>query len=143
MDNTNYKTVEALAALEHEQWAHWTKYMLDTLQPFLNGHPDSHLIIGRWLRQIDTPYADLSEQEKESDRVWARKALEAVGRFPGDDVITMDEWQWVGNLLDQYPDEWDEDQWVEFNERAESRFGVEKWQEIRAIIDVFLGNDDG
>ena len=34
--------------------------------------------IGRWLRQIKTPYSDLSETEKDSDRVWARAVLALV-----------------------------------------------------------------
>jgi hypothetical protein len=58
--------LEQLAALEHEQWARWTEHMLNNLTP------DN---IARWRRQIDTPYASLSEQEKESDREWARRIL--------------------------------------------------------------------
>ena len=56
--------LEKFAALEHEQWAHWTRYMLDNLTPEN---------IERWRRQIDTPYAQLTEAEKDSDRVWADK----------------------------------------------------------------------
>ena len=83
---------ERLSALEHEQWAHWTKYMLSQLQKelrelseqfpavFPNGHP---LLVDlpsvkRWLMQIDTPYEDLSEKEKDSDREWADKVFEAA-----------------------------------------------------------------
>lgn len=58
--------LEDLAALEHEQWAHWTRYMLDHLGPEN---------IARWRRQIEAPYKSLSEREKESDRKWARKVL--------------------------------------------------------------------
>jgi hypothetical protein len=39
---------ERLAALEHEQWAHWTRYLLDHLTPEN---------VERWRRQIDTPSA--------------------------------------------------------------------------------------
>jgi len=60
---------EQLADLEHEQWAHWTRYMLDNLTPEN---------IARWRRQCDTPYADLSEKEKDSDREWADKVLALV-----------------------------------------------------------------
>ncbi len=63
--------IERLAKLEHEQWAHWTRYMLDNLT-------DEN--IARWRRQIETPYAELSEEEKESDRKWARKVIEIVAR---------------------------------------------------------------
>ena len=60
---------ERLAALEHEQWAHWTRYLLDHLTPEN---------IERWRRQIDTPYERLSEPEKESDREWADRVLKLV-----------------------------------------------------------------
>ena len=57
---------DRIAALEHEQWAHWTKYMLDNLTPEN---------IAQWNQQIDTPYSELTEKEKDSDRVWADKVL--------------------------------------------------------------------
>lgn len=60
---------ESLAELEHEQWAHWTKYMLDNLT-------DAN--IARWKKQIATPYKDLSEKEKDSDREWADKVLKLL-----------------------------------------------------------------
>ena len=59
--------IERLAAHEHEQWAHWTRYMLDNL---------TEENIARWRQQIEMDYQDLSESEKESDRQWARKAIE-------------------------------------------------------------------
>ena len=61
--------LEKLAALEHKQWAHWTTYMLNNLT-------DEN--INRWTRQIETPYEKLSDNEKEKDRVWARKVLEII-----------------------------------------------------------------
>jgi hypothetical protein len=61
--------LERLAAIEHEQWAHWTRYMLDNLTPEN---------IERWQRQTETPYTELSEAEKESDRRWARKVVDAL-----------------------------------------------------------------
>ena len=88
----NDETREKLAALEHEQWAHWTRYMLDTLRPILDNtttpcaahtrHRSARVYackaIERWLRQIDTPYAELSEAEKASDRAWADKVIEVL-----------------------------------------------------------------
>jgi hypothetical protein len=62
---------EKLAKLEHQQWAHWTRYMLDNLTPEN---------IERWLRQVDMPYDALSHEEKESDRRWADKVLEILER---------------------------------------------------------------
>ena len=68
---------ETLAALEHEQWAHWTKHLLDTLCDRY-ALPADDPEIRRWRQQIQTPYADLSEHSNASDRVWAQKALAAV-----------------------------------------------------------------
>ncbi len=62
---------EQLAALEHEQWAHWTRHLLDHLTPEN---------AARWRRQCDTPYDQLTEAEKESDRAWADRVLAVVGR---------------------------------------------------------------
>lgn len=58
--------VEQLAALAHEQWSGWMLHLW--------GH-DCPEAQARWLRQVDTPYADLSEDEKESDRKEARRVL--------------------------------------------------------------------
>lgn len=65
--------VEKLAALEHEQWAHWTRYMLDNL---------TEENIARWRQQIKTDYQDLSEKEKNSDREWAWKVIEVADILP-------------------------------------------------------------
>lgn len=103
---------EELAALEHEQWAHWTRYMLEVLRPAINAglsipRADERLLskgdprgramrpewraiedaLARWKRQIETPYADLTESEKNSDREWADKVLEITGTAsPRDDA---------------------------------------------------------
>lgn len=95
---------EAVAALEHQQWQHWTRYMLEVLRPVIDAglsipRTDERLLamghargrkmsplwravedaLKRWHRQINTPYADLTEKEKDSDRVWADKVLEITG----------------------------------------------------------------
>ena len=62
------KALEAVAAIEHDQWAHWTRYMLDNLTPE-NAR--------RWDWQCVTPYNELSETEKDSDRKWAVKSITA------------------------------------------------------------------
>lgn len=60
------KLIEDLSDLEHDQWAHWTGWMLDNLT-------DENIL--RWREQIKTPYVDLTEKEKDSDREWARKVV--------------------------------------------------------------------
>lgn len=65
----NIDSREKLAELEHDQWAHWTVY-------FLNNLTDKN--IERWQRQINIPYSELTETEKDSDRAWADKVLKIV-----------------------------------------------------------------
>lgn len=81
---------EALSAAIHDQWAHWTRYMLEALEPLMPVSEREHVEGGQlakarlngWLRQIDTPYAELSEREKDSDREWADRWIAMV---QGDD----------------------------------------------------------
>lgn len=68
-----------LADLEHKQWAHWTKYMLDNL---------TEENIARWRRQIDTPFENLSDKEKKSDYEWADKVIGILTEFCIPDYIT-------------------------------------------------------
>lgn len=74
---------EEFAALAHEQWSGWMKYLFSKCVAgnFLE-HETYELdraipaeFVERWTRQMNTSYADLSEEEKESDRVEARKVL--------------------------------------------------------------------
>lgn len=66
---------EQLAALAHEQWSGWMRYLYDK-----SDHDDGYVLIppglaARWRRQMHTPYAALSEPEKESDRQEADRVL--------------------------------------------------------------------
>ena len=63
--------IEALAEKEHASWAHWMEYLFSKCQPLIGAGyalviPDE--LVQRWTRQADTPYAELTEQEKQSDR---------------------------------------------------------------------------
>jgi len=63
--------LEKLAALGHEQLAHWVTHEDDiTKQGFESWQ--------RWLKQAQTPYEQLSNEEKEYDREWARKVLKLL-----------------------------------------------------------------
>lgn len=72
--------IETLAAVEHQRWADWQKYLHSKADPGpfelpsgdtlkVNGdlvlHRDD---VEHWERQIVQPYAQLSEDEKQSDR---------------------------------------------------------------------------
>jgi len=60
--------LEALAALEHEQWMAWAKTLLES-EPGISEQRRK-----RWTT-LFVPYAQLSEADKEHDRVWARKGM--------------------------------------------------------------------
>ncbi len=76
---------EALAALAHEQWSGWMRHLFDRSTKCGNPaslvdrsvmiHSDD---VERWQRQMGTPYAFLSEEEKESDRREADRVLELL-----------------------------------------------------------------
>jgi hypothetical protein len=57
--------VEKLAELEHDQWIFWSKAVAKHV-------PDK--VSQKW-EYSWVPYAELSEDLKEQDRIWARKAV--------------------------------------------------------------------
>lgn len=60
--------VEALAALEHEQWMHWSQAAAANVPAATRE---------KWQRcWVD--YAELPESVKEADRVWARKVIDVL-----------------------------------------------------------------
>lgn len=71
--------LDQLADIEHARWAKWQRYMHSKALK----QPDGSLIIpadlvGRWERQIETPFHSLSEAEKESDRDQVREYLPII-----------------------------------------------------------------
>lgn len=71
---------EELAKLEHEQWSHWMEFLNKNRSDVDQDRPGfNSLQWDRWLKQAKTPYRELTEEEKESDRQWARKALATLG----------------------------------------------------------------
>lgn len=54
--------LEKLAELEHKQWQSWAKIRCP-----------EHIL-------IDVPYSKLSEENKEKDRVWARKVIKIINK---------------------------------------------------------------
>lgn len=70
---------EQFAALAHEQWSGWMKYMFEQSLEREDGCieiPSS--LVNRWKRQMNTTYIELPEDEKESDRVEADKVLHVI-----------------------------------------------------------------
>lgn len=72
-----YEMREALAALMHEMRSGWMQYSF---------WDDDRVVIPawaveQWMRQMDTPYAELSEGEKDSDRREADKVLALLNEY--------------------------------------------------------------
>jgi hypothetical protein len=71
--------LEQLAAVEHERWSHWQRY----LHSKGIRQPDGSLLlpanlVARWEKQIDTKYTALTDKERESDREQVRKYLPLI-----------------------------------------------------------------
>jgi hypothetical protein len=91
MSESEQSLRERLAELCHAQWSGWMRYMLDdcdsSVCPAVRGpnaeHPQPRLqhadYLARWRRQMATPYADLSDAEKDSDRAEADRFVALIG----------------------------------------------------------------
>lgn len=71
--------IEKLAAIEHERWSDWQRYM----HSLCTQNADNSLtipaaLVERWNRQINTPYADLSNAEQASDREQVMRYLHFI-----------------------------------------------------------------
>lgn len=62
-DNPDQKLIEALAAIEHEQWVHWSRATA----------ADVPVAMQQKWRRSWVKYAELPDDLKEADRIWARK----------------------------------------------------------------------
>ncbi|SOE97688.1 hypothetical protein SAMN05414139_10838 [Burkholderia sp. D7] len=70
---------ERLAAIEHERWSHWQRYLHSKGQR----QPDGSIVlppelVERWEKQMATEYAGLSEKEKNSDREQVQKYMSII-----------------------------------------------------------------
>ena len=86
--------IEELADKQHEIWSHWMKYLFSKCKPqviksFNNKTKQyeeiktGNLIIpnelvNRWFSQMHTPYSELTQKEKESDREQVRKFIDLM-----------------------------------------------------------------
>jgi len=70
---------EKLASIEHERWADWQKYLHSKCTKDSNGNliiPKE--LVDRWERQIETPYDELTEKEKDSDREQVKRYWDLI-----------------------------------------------------------------
>lgn len=71
--------LESLASAQHEIWSHWMTYLFSVA----SRNEDGSFIISeekarRWHRQMTTPYPELTETEKDSDRDQALKIISLI-----------------------------------------------------------------
>ena len=82
---TEADLIEALADKEHASWSHWMEYLFSQCQrdEATGALAIPEPLIWRWQRQIDTPYAELSEREKQSDRDEVARILPLIHAYAG------------------------------------------------------------
>lgn len=66
--------LERLAELEHQQWWKWAENLMNTETHISNER------LARWKASM-VPYSQLTEENKEHDRIWARKVMEILNNF--------------------------------------------------------------
>ncbi len=79
---TEQELIEALADKEHDSWSHWQAYLFSRCDKATDGSliiPAA--LVKRWQRQIATPYEELTEQEKQSDRNEVAQILPLIHAF--------------------------------------------------------------
>lgn len=84
---THSELLEKLSYFEHESWSNWMKYLFSICKD--NIATDGTMTIpassvAHWMRQMNTPYTELTEREKESDRDEVRKILPTIYEFAND-----------------------------------------------------------
>jgi hypothetical protein len=79
---TRHALREKLADAEHASWARWMAYLFSKCQRQANGSytiPPEY--VSHWQREVATPYAELSEREKESDRAEVELILPIIDNY--------------------------------------------------------------
>jgi hypothetical protein len=85
---------EKLAGYAHESWSGWMKYLFEKSQKNADGTVTiPKWAVDRWERQAATPYCELPETEKISDRDEADKMLK-ITRHPDLGYVIQDGCLW-------------------------------------------------
>ncbi len=84
MPDQHLELLEQLASIEHERWSHWQRYMHGKATCNLDGSLTIPAdLVTRWERLMKTPYAQLTDEERESDREQVRRYLTIVAEAYG------------------------------------------------------------
>lgn len=71
--------IDELAAIEHERWSHWQRYVHEEGNREEDGSVTIPAeLVKRWEVQINKSYDELSEDEKESDREQVRQYIPTI-----------------------------------------------------------------
>lgn len=71
--------LEKIAALQHEIWCHWMKYLFEVSIHNRDGTITIPVDkVNRWKRQMTTKYDDLPDSEKTSDREQSAKVIAMI-----------------------------------------------------------------
>lgn len=74
--------LERLAELEHNQWMSWTKEVIE-----LNRNSEITNILHEQWSPSWIPYSELTEGQKELDRVHARKVMNLLNEFYKEKIL--------------------------------------------------------
>lgn len=93
---TEQELIERLADAEHASWSRWMDYLFSRCGDVIGGLNGGALIIPadsvhHWRRQAATPYADLTEREKESDRREVSCILPAIREYTESELSALRE----------------------------------------------------
>jgi len=70
--------LEKLADLEHKQWGIWMTWLFSISKTKGSDVTQRKERWTQWRREANTPYGQLSEREKDSDREFARRVLKVL-----------------------------------------------------------------
>src|SRR5713101_678307 len=82
--------IEKLADKEHASWTRWMEYLFSRcLRQYDGSLVMGRTLVERWQRQVDTPYAQLTEQEKQSDRDEVAHILPIIDEYMKQAIVAI------------------------------------------------------
>jgi len=126
---------EKLASIQHEIWASWQKYVHNhklKSDPRSVGFTLSVDDVDRWNRQIITPYSELTEKEKDSDRKQVDKFWHLIEKLQAPFTMTtaVNELHIISEIPDEIAVEPDGD-WWDANQPFELYIKKTKYLELK------------